>query len=80
MIFLINSLDLYGYITNPGVSALRGPVYNEVINVVKDRLVTLQNYKFDKNQIKHSFENCRFTNQRPITKSMFVWQAFMHTE
>ena len=67
-------------ITNPGVNALRGPVYNEMINVVNDRLVTFENYKFDKNQIKLSFENYRFTNQRPIIKSMPVWWVFVHTD
>ncbi len=81
MIFLVNRLDLlWRYaIVNPGVNALRGSVYNEIINVVNDGLGTLENDKFDENQMTHSFENYRFTTQRPITKSMFVWWSFIHT-
>lgn len=66
--------------TNPGVNALRGPVYNEMINIVNDRPITFENYKFDKAQVKKSFDNYRFNNKRPITKSMLAWWAFMSPE
>lgn len=67
-------------VTNPGVNALRGPVYNEMINIVNDKPITFENYKFDRNQVKQAFDNHKFNNQRPITKSMLAWWAFMHPE
>ena len=63
-------------VTHPGVNALRGPVYNEMLNIVNDQPITFENYKFDKEEVKTSFNNFIFTNGRPITKSMLAWWAF----
>jgi len=65
-------------ITNPGVNALRGPVYNEMISIVNDNPITFDNYKFDKDQVKRAFDHFAFNNGRPITKSMLAWWAFMN--
>ncbi|MDO5725999.1 MAG: DUF1524 domain-containing protein, partial [Tissierellia bacterium] len=65
-------------ITNPGVNALRGPVYNEMINIVNNRPITFENYKFEIDNIKRDFNNFSFNNQRPITKSMLAWWAFQN--
>lgn len=67
-------------ITNPGVNALRGPVYNEMINIVSDNPITFENYKFDRKEVKQAFNNYKFNNQRPITKSMLAWWAFMNPQ
>lgn len=67
-------------ITNPGVNALRGPVYNEMINIVSDSPITFENYKFDRKEVKQAFDNYKFNNQRPITKSMLAWWAFMNPQ
>lgn len=67
-------------IVNPGVNALRSPVYNEMINIVNNREVTFENYKFEKNKLREAINNYRFSNQRPITKSMLAWWAFLDEE
>lgn len=63
-------------ITNPGVNALRGPVYNEMIKIVNDEEVTFDDKKFDRESVRKSFDNFAFTNGRPITKSMLAWWMF----
>ena len=67
-------------ITNPGVGALRGPVYNEMINIVNDRDITFENYKFDRESVRTAFGNFEFSNGRPITKSMLAWWMFANPE
>jgi uncharacterized protein with ParB-like and HNH nuclease domain len=63
-------------ITNPGVNALRTPVYDEMVNIVKGSEATFSKYKFNKTQARTSFENYVFTNQRSATRSMITWYAF----
>ena len=61
---------------NPGVNALRTPIYDEMINIVNGVEVTFDKYKFDKESIRQSLINYSFDNRRPITKSMLAWWAF----
>lgn len=63
-------------ITNPGVNALRTPVFAEMINIVENKDVTFDEYKFEKNLLRNIIENYGFWNQRPVTKSMLAWWAF----
>jgi uncharacterized protein with ParB-like and HNH nuclease domain len=63
-------------ITNPGVNALRTPVYDEMVNIVNGGEVTFAKYKFNKTQARTSFENYVFTNQRSSTRSMITWYAY----
>ena len=63
-------------ITNPGVNALRTPVYDEMVSIVKGGEATFSKYKFNKVQSRTSFENYVFTNQRGATRSMITWYAF----
>ena len=63
-------------ITNPGVNALRTPVFAEMINIVENKDVTFDEYKFEKELLKSIIENNGFWNQRPVTKSMLAWWAF----
>ena len=65
-------------ITNSGVNALRTPVYAEMINIVNNQPVLFEEYKFDVEQIKNTFNNFMFYNARPITKSMLTWWAFQN--
>lgn len=60
----------------PGVNALRTPIYDEMINIVNDREVSFDKYKFDYGMIKQTISNYEFYNRRPITKSMLAWWAF----
>lgn len=61
---------------NPGVNALRTPIYDEMITIINGGEVTFEKYKFDKESIKQSLINYSFDNRRPITKSMLAWWAF----
>ena len=63
-------------ITNPGVNALRTPVYAEMINVVNGLPVEFKDYKFDLTTVKNMFSHFNFYNGRPITKAMLTWWAF----
>ena len=63
-------------ITNPGVNALRTPVYAEMVNLVLGKKVAFSDYKFNENTLKTSLYNFGFFNGRPITKSMLAWWAF----
>ena len=77
-IFLNKSIAFiwaYG-ITNPGVNALRTPVYAEMVNIVQDKDVSFNDFKFEEDIMRKSIDNYSFWNQRPITKSMLVWWAF----
>lgn len=63
-------------ITNPGVNALRTPVYAEMINIVKGMPITFGDFKFEEDKVRNIFSNFGFYNGRPITKSMITWWAF----
>lgn len=62
-------------ITNPGVNALRTPVYAEMVNVVNGIEVEFAGFQFPEEQTFSQINNYNFFNGRPITKSMLVWWA-----
>lgn len=61
-------------IINPGVNALRTPVYAQMVNIVNDEPVSFN--PFDLGSVSNAFQNYAFNNGRPITKSMLAWWAF----
>lgn len=63
-------------ITNPGVNALRTPVYAEMVNIVNDKPIEFSEFKFNEDTVRSFINNYSFTNGRPITKSMLTWWAF----
>lgn len=67
-------------VVNPGVNALRTPVYAEMVNIVKGKEVCFYGFEQDRNFVENSFKNYSFSNIRPITKSMLTWWAFMEQE
>ena len=69
----------YG-IESPGVSSLRTPIYNEMVNIVNKNDITFEKYKFEKYIIETNLRNYRFLNNRNITKSMLIWWAFNNRE
>lgn len=60
----------------PGVNALRSPVYPEMIEIVNNRVVDFEEYRFDADAVRNAIENYAFTNGRPITKSMLAWWVY----
>lgn len=67
-------------ITNPGVNALRTPVFAEMLNIVNGNLVEFADFKFDSVQVENMLKNYSFNNSRPITKSMLAWWALNDKE
>lgn len=65
-------------VCNPGVSALRAPVYVEMSNIIKGMPVEFANYKFNVNNVRNMFDNFNFNNGRPITKAMVAWWAYQN--
>ena len=65
---------------NPGVNALRTPVYAEMINIIEGQPVTFDKFKFVEDTLRSTIGNYEFTNNRPITKSMLVWWAFQDSK
>ena len=67
-------------ITNPGVNALRTPVYDEMVNIVNDIDVRFTQHKFPESTTRSIFENYVFSNQRNITRSIITWYAYTFPE
>jgi uncharacterized protein with ParB-like and HNH nuclease domain len=65
-------------ITNPGVNALRTPVYEAMIHIIDGEQIRFP--KFDEERTRKSFENFTFLNQRAITRSLLTWYAFSFPE
>lgn len=63
-------------IVDPGVNALRTPVYAEMIKIVNGQQVDFADFRFEKANTRNKFDNYSFGNSRAITKSMLVWWAF----
>jgi len=63
-------------ITNPGVNALRTPVYTEMIKIYQKFESDFSDYKFDRDHIGNSLSNYKFTNNRTVTRSLLTWYAF----
>ena len=67
-------------VTNPGVNALRTPVFDEMINIVNDTEVTFSKFSFGEKAARASFDNYVFTNQRNVTRSIMTWYAHAFNE
>ena len=65
----------YAFI-NPGVNALRTPVYAEMVNIMNGKSVEFESFKFGKTNVENIFNNYRFNNGRPITKSFLACYRF----
>jgi len=65
-------------VSNPGVNALRTPVYAEMVNIVSSKSVEFAKYKFSADTVRSMFDNFSFNNGRPITKAMITWWAFQN--
>ena len=63
-------------VSNPGVNALRTPVYAEMVNIVNNKPVEFAKYKFSADTVRSMFDNFTFNNGRPITKAMITWWAY----
>jgi uncharacterized protein with ParB-like and HNH nuclease domain len=67
-------------VTNPGVNALRTPIYDEMVSIIDGRDVTFSKYKFNALKTRSFFENYGFTNQRNVTRSIITWYAYTFSD
>ena len=65
-------------VSNPGVNALRTPVYAEMVNIVNGKPVEFAKNRFSGDTVRSMFDNFSFNNSRPITKAMITWWAFQN--
>lgn len=63
-------------ILRPGVNILRIPVFSEMLNIVNGKDVTFSDFRFDAKELETALFSYRFSNSRPITRSMLAWYAF----
>ena len=63
-------------VTNPGVNALRTPIYAEMVNIVNGLPVEFKGFHFEPHSVENALNNYVFSNNRAITKSMLTWWAF----
>ena len=63
-------------VTNPGVNALRTPMYAEMVNIVNNLPVTFDGFRFDVQAVTNMFNNYVFSNNRAITRAMLTWWAY----
>lgn len=66
-------------LTNPGVNALRTPLFAEMAGLCRGIEATFNNVKFEENYFRSVFDNYGFHNQRALTRSMLAWWA-MHPQ
>lgn len=67
-------------LTNPGVNALRTPVYTEMTKIVNNQDVDFKDFRFDENQVRNVFDNYIFSNNRAITRSILTWWMFQEKD
>lgn len=68
-------------VTNPGVNALRTPVYDEMVTIISGDEVTFSSYKFTQVLARMYFEmDYTFTHQKSVTRSMVTWYAYTFAE
>ena len=66
--------------TNPGVNALRTPIYREMVNLINGKEVTFSDFKFERTNLESIIKSYRFLNHKQITRSMITWWAYQHNE
>ena len=67
-------------VTNPGVNALRTPVFAEMVNIVNGIPVEFADFRFDLETVRNVMNNFGYYNARPITKAMLTWWAYSMPE
>ena len=67
-------------LTNPGVNALRTPIYAEMVNIVNNLPITFTGFQFNVQAVTNVFNNYEFSNNRGITRSMLTWWAYQDEE
>ena len=70
---------IWGYtLINPDVSAIRTPIYREMVNLVNGKEVLFSDFRFERSNLEIAMRNYRFSNQRQMTRPMLTWWAYQH--
>ena len=67
-------------VTNPGVNALRTPIFAEMINIVNKKPVEFRGYLFERSYVETALMNYKFSNIRSMTKSLLTWWCYQNNE
>lgn len=67
-------------VTNPGVNALRTPIFAEMINIINKKPVEFNGYLFERDYVKTSLSNYKFSNIRAMTKSLLTWWCYQNVK
>lgn len=69
---------IFGYsLMKPEISALKIPVFAELVNIINNSQIDFKRHRINKELIAQMFADYNtFTNNRPITKSMLAWWVF----
>lgn len=63
-------------IVNPGMSTLRAPIYTEMRKIIIGDNVDFSNYSLIEDNLRNLLNVYKFSNNRPITKSILVWWMY----
>ena len=63
-------------IYKPGVSSIRLPIHNEIVNLYEKKPVEFKNFRFDITILTSKRKEFIFSNPRLITRAMLAWWAF----
>lgn len=67
-------------LTNPGVNALRTPMYAELVNMTEGKNVEFADFRFDRQHVINVWNNYNFSNIRAITKSILAWWMILNEQ
>lgn len=67
-------------VTNPGVNALRTPIFAEMINIVNKKPVEFKGYLFEHEYVETALLNYKFSNIRAMTKSLLTWWCYQNNQ
>ena len=73
---------IWGYtiLTSRGIDALRIPAFGEMVNIIHNKQVNFEAYKFDIEDLRYRLKKYNFSGAKKITRSMLAWRAFQFEE
>lgn len=74
----ITALMLMQAIVQPGVQSIRRPFRMEFPNILQGKELFFNDYKQDKKFLRTQFFNMKFSQTKPITRTMLVWWLFQN--
>lgn len=76
----LTAFILANSIYKPGVSSIRLPIHNEIVNIYEKKPIEFEKFKFDARIMRTKYQEFVFSNQRTITRAMLAWWTFRNEE